>query len=330
VGVASTGWKDELKVVLDDWSESSENVILSADVDGLISCALLATEYPTHVLGLYTTTHLVLLDGATSIDAAGALWLDHDVSEPGVRCVGQHLVHHNADDELPRRERNSFNPNVWKKQSWDKSFRGRAGSKRDKYPYGTCHFLADYFEVDPKPGDGLLPALFAHADGTWRTVVDYASNASIWFEDMFEGNQFLMALREEWHSNPDWLSTHSRLVVELLDAGVSSTPSRARIAALLPPEQRALTGRQSIRYSPANPQNYVDKVRRVLQYIAAQVGSHPTMGKTTTSIISGKVETPYPNTINDFDEFMEQNKVFSHAFTDLRTLRYTTGIVLNP
>lgn len=309
---------------------TSENVVLSADVDGLLSCALLATKFPTNVLGVYTTTHLVLLDGATSKDAADALWLDHDVSEPGVKCVGQHLVHHNATDTLPRREKISFNPNVWKKQSWDKSFRGRSGLKRDKYPYGTCHFLAEYIGVDPNAEEGDLPALLAHADGTWRTVVDYAPNATIWFDEMFTGNKFLETLRKEWHSNPEWLSTHAKVVVALVDAGVSAAPSRARIAALLPPEERALTGRQSIRYSPANPQNYIDKVRNVLAYIAAEVGSSPTMGRKVTSTISGSVETPYPNTLSDFDDFMEKNHVFSHAFTDLRTLRYTTGIVLNP
>lgn len=327
--MGNSNWKDDLKIVIDDWSTSSQDVVLSADVDGLLSCALLATRHPTRVLGVYTTTHLVLLDGATSEDAARALWLDHDVSEPGVRCIGQHLVHHSASDVLPRREKVSFNPNVWKKQSWDKSFRGRSGLKRDKYPYGTCHFLADFFGVDPDASDGDLPALLAHADGTWRTVVDYAANASIWFDDMFSGNRFLETLRKEWHSQPDWLSTHAKVVVTLVDAGVSASASRARIAALLPPEQRGLTGRQSIRYSPANPQNYIDKIRKVLDYIAAEVGSSPSMGRTVTSTISGTVETPYPNTLSDFDDFMERNKVFSHAFTDLRTLRYTTGIVLS-
>lgn len=328
--MADQDWKTELKVVLDDWSKSAKNVVLSPDVDGLLTCALLATKFPTNVLGVYTTTHLVLLDGATAEDAAHALWLDHDVSEPGVRCIGQHLVHHNATDTLPRREKFSFNPNVWKKQSWDQSFRGRNGLKRDKYPYGTCHFLADYLGVDPDAGDGDLPALLAHADGTWRTVVDYAPNATIWYDEMFQGNNFLETLRKEWHSHPEWLSTHANVVVTLVDAGVSASPSRARIAALLPPEEQALTGRQSIRYSPANPQNYVDKIRNVLAYIASEVGSSPTMGKKATSTISGSVETPYPNTLSDFDIFMEENQVFSHAFTDLRTLRYTTGIVLNP
>jgi len=43
---------------------------------------------------------------------------------------------------------------------------------------------------------------------------------------------------------------------------------------------------------------------------------------------SPRVETPYPDKITDFDEFMQENKIFSHAFTDLRTLRYTTDIEL--
>ena len=110
-------WKSELSAVLNAWHSTSTGVVLSADVDGLLSCALVASRFPVHVLGIYTTTHLVLLNGATSADAANALWLDHDVSQIGVKCVGQHLIHHMPGDILPLREPVSFNPNAWMHQS---------------------------------------------------------------------------------------------------------------------------------------------------------------------------------------------------------------------
>lgn len=324
----SSAWESALLDVLGSWSDDSDGVVISADVDGLLSVALLAGRFPVRVVGAYTTTHLVLLDGATSEDAARALWLDHDVSEPGVRCVGQHLVHHKPEDELPRREPQSYNPNVWERQAWSESFRGRSGTKRDKYPYGTCHFIAHALGYQPSSKTSPAAALLAHADGTWRTVVDYAPNARIWANLMFGGNDFIDYLQDEWHSSSSSLDAHRVAVTNLLSVGVSATPSRAKIAALLPDELRALTGRQSIRYSKSNPQVYADRIRAVLRYVADAIGTNPSVGHVVTDVITGVVETPYPDRIDSLDAFMDENEVFSHAFTDFRTLRFTRGIQL--
>jgi hypothetical protein len=320
-------WQALLDQSLDAWALQSDAVVLSADVDGLTACALLGTRRSVHVIGIYTTTHLVLLDGATSEDAAAALWLDHDVSEPGVICVGQHLVNHMPGDTLPRRDERSFNPNVWQHQSWKQSFAGRAGRRRDKYPYGTCHFVAVALEVDPGEGISDVSALLAHADGTWRTVVDYAPNAEIWYRDMFDGDVFLRALIDRWHSDPNALKRHAALVNALVEAGVSNGPSRATIARALPPNLRALTGRQSIRYG-GDAQRYVDRTKSVLDLCASIVGTDVDIGQNVTSVVSGTRTTPYPDRIDDFDEFMMENEIFSHAFTGLRTLSMTTGIQL--
>ena len=321
-------WRNLLGTVLNGWASDGSGVVISADVDGLMSCALLALKYPVHVIGIYSTTHLVLLDGATPSDAMNALWLDHDVSEIGVRCVGQHLVQLHPTDTLPLRETMSFNPNVWASQSWVDSFRGRAGRKRDKYPYGTCHFIGNFVGVDLGKKVNTFAALLAHADGTWRTVVDYEQNAMSWYDLMFEGDVFLKFLREEWHSNPKALACHKKMVDELLSIGVSAQASRARIAQLLPEELKALTGRQGVRFLPTNKSVYVAKIKRILDYCATAVGSHPTMGEVPTSTISGVVETPYPDKIENFDEFMIENGIFSHAFTDQRSLKFTKGIRL--
>jgi len=327
---ANESWKDLLSNVLSAWASESEGVVLSADVDGALSAAIVATKFPTRVIGIYTTTHLVLLDGATAEDAGRALWLDHDVSEPGVRCVGQHLVHHKKTDELPRREPESFNPNVWLRQAWENSFSGRGGRKRDKYPYGTCHFLADALGIDPGTEASPLAALMAHADGTWRTVVDYAPNADIWFNEMFVGSVFLEHLRESWAESSTHLAAHADVVNRLISAGVTNGRSRSKIADGLSDDLQALTGRQGVRYQPKDPQSYADKVRSLQDLVAAEVGSTVLGGSSVSSIISGHVDTPYPDRISDFDEFMMENDVFSHAFTNQRTLRYTTGIRLRP
>ena len=65
--------------------------------------------YPLKIIGIYTTTHLLMLDNFDKNDAKDALWLDHDVSQKGIKCIGQHLIHHKSTDELPLREEISWN-----------------------------------------------------------------------------------------------------------------------------------------------------------------------------------------------------------------------------
>lgn len=328
-GGEALSWRDQFLAVIEDWRADGAGVVISADVDGLMSCALLALVAPVHVIGVYTTRRLILLDGATPMDAARALWLDHDVSAPGVRCIGQHLIHLEVTDTLPLREKMSFNPNGWFHQAWRNSFRGRGGKQRDKYPYGTCHFIAHALDFDLGGQVTEAAALLAHADGTWRTVVDYEPNARIWYELMFQGDEFLSVLLDQWHSDPDCLEMHWRVVEKLHELGVMKQQSRAKIAQLLPIELKRLTGSQGPQFRVEGESRSIEATRRILGYCAAQVGSAPSMGKVPTWVVTGVVKTPYPDQIVSLDELMVEERIFSHAFTQLRMLRYTTEIDLS-
>ena len=48
------------------------------------------------------------------------------------------------------------------------------------------------------------------------------------------------------------------------------------------------------------------------------------------TVISGSIETPYPASIQlgAFDEFMLDKKIFSHAITGYRILRFTNKLQL--
>ena len=116
-------WHASLSGVIDEWAENTQrHVILSPDVDGLASAAVLNSIHPIKIIGIYTTIDLLLLDGHTKEDARNALFLDHDISQPGVRSIGQHLVLLKDSDQLSRRDPKSWNPNMIWKQSWENSF----------------------------------------------------------------------------------------------------------------------------------------------------------------------------------------------------------------
>ena len=68
----------------------------------MLSACLLANEFG-QIGGVYTTRYLILFDDIDVSEVRNALWLDHDISEEGIQCMGQHLVNHSKEDKLPKR-----------------------------------------------------------------------------------------------------------------------------------------------------------------------------------------------------------------------------------
>lgn len=321
-------WHSDLTRVLDDWAKSNKkrHVVISPDVDGLTSASILNSMYPLKIIGIYTTTHLLLLDDHTKEEAKDALWLDHDISQIGVRCVGQHLVLHQPTDKLPLRDQRSWNPNVWVRQAWTDSFKGVGGKKRDKYPYGTAHFLWDLAHRKEIPSPEQL-AILAHADGTWFALDCYRANGQIWKDLMFENSEWvekLLNYRNEHKAHP----IHKKFTDQLFKIGYSSQ-SRSTKAQLLPVELKPLVGRQSLTIRiTSDSARYLKKITQGLDLIGGHIKSTPEIGTFAQSLMSGKRELLYPNRIDDFDQLMMEEQIFSHAFTDFRSLSYTVNLHL--
>lgn len=321
-------WHSDLKSVLDDWAASNKkhHIVISPDIDGLTSAAILNSIYPVKIIGIYTTTHLLMLDNHTKGEAKDALWLDHDISQIGVRCVGQHLVHHQPSDKLPLRDKRSWNPNVWVKQSWSESFKGVRGRKRDKYPYGTAHFLWDLQHRYEAPSPEQI-AILAHADGAWFALDCYKANGQIWKELMFSDSawvELLLNYRNELSAH----ALHKSFTDELYTIGYSSQ-SRSPKAQQLPDELKPLVGRQSLTIRITSDANrYLQKITQGLNLIGRNINSRPEIGTIPQGILSGNRQLLYPNRIDNFDKLMIDEQIFSHAFTDFRSLSYTVNLHL--
>ena len=95
------------------------------------------------------------------------------------------------------------------------------------------------------------------------------------------------------------------------------------------PQLKFLTGKQSINgRSSQKPKEFHDKTKTALNVIGDLVGSKPKIANEVTKVISGKRQSFYPNRIENFDELMIEENIFSHAFTDLRTLSFTNQLEL--
>ena len=108
-----------------------------------------------------------------------------------------------------------------------------------------------------------------------------------------------------------------------------TSQSRSPKANNLPQELKSLTGSQSLTIRiTSNPQRYLDRIKLGLDLISSHIGSRPEIGASANYLLSGKRTSFYPNRIDDFDSMMVEENMFSHAFTDLRTLSFTTGLSL--
>lgn len=321
----SSNWQESLNGVINDWADQTpRKIIISPDVDGIASACILNSIYEVEIIGIYTSVHLQMLGEYNREDAKNALWLDHDINKPGIRCIGQHLVQHKISDTLPLRDPRSWNPNIWVGQSWEESFKGVGGRKRDKFPFGTAHFLWDLNHRNVELSPGQL-AVLAHADGTWFAADCYKKNASIWRDLMFSDSSwidYILSYRNQTMSH----EIHRELCSKLEEIGYKSQ-SRSQKAKLLPDDLKSLVGRQSLTIRLSSDANkYLERIRSGIALISSLIGSTPQIGKQVGLYVQGNRELLYPNRIKNFDELMVEEDIFSHAFTDFRSLSYTVGL----
>ena len=321
-------WIDEFNHCLDAWD--GKFIITSPDIDGILSACLLGSKYGAKLSGVYTTRYLILFDNATAYDVKNALWLDHDVSEDGIQCMGQHLVDHSELDALPKRGKNSFNPNNHFRQTWKKSFHGsnmKVG-KRDKYPYATIHFLMAGMEVpDPEKYTKHFH-LLAHADGSWATCVDYKVNTLSWQMLMFDSSRTLVQiLNDNYVHDFRNLEGHSKMVDELIHLGIAKRSSRSGASSLIPEDWRNIQGKQSISYRKnSNPQEWLEKFNGILNYVSSTTNWGIELPRFVSEMHRGLVlELSNRGEVKDgeFDQFMYDEEIFSHAITGAGTMRFT-------
>lgn len=329
-------WKESVLSVIDDWD--GKHIVTSPDVDGILSALVVGLYTGASLTGVYTTRYYLGFDesckDAARDKARNAIWLDHDISQLGIRCIGQHLVNHSLADKLPRRHPVSFNPNIFFGQAYPDSFKGRAGKTRDKYPFATVHFLMSALKAPEIKRGTEIYHLLAHADGSWGTCQDYPNNTRIWYDLMFDADDIVLTdlVCSDYCADQQNLSRHTRLVKLLKDHGIESRTSRESTNTAIPAAWQGLQGHQGITYrKQKDPNVWMKKFKRLVLLVSDLTGwKMKTLPSKITTVIPGIVEQPYPNSIRagEFDKFMMDEKIFSHAIKSSRMLRYTKDLTI--
>ena len=325
-------WKQYLHECIDSWDKAY--LVSSPDIDGLLSAAILSDAYGAKLIGLYTTSHLLLFEQFEFRDALRAMWIDHDINHSSIQCVGQHIVSHSGVDRLPSRHPQCFNPNIWAEQPFEHSFGGVSSATRDKYPFATCHLFLSLLGLDSKSLNEREMALLAHADGTFANIHSYAKNCNIWKDLMFTESPLVNIIMPDYAANTSLVQEHANLVQQLVAAGIKKAGAQTKNRDL-PDALASLTGHQSIQYA-TNHRNeiFLGKLNRVIEVVGADTQFKLPAITTICSKISGTVAQEFPNHIlkGEFDDFVTEQRVFSHAFTSQTVLRFTTmdGTPLEP
>lgn len=317
-------WKHSLDECLRHWDETY--LISSPDVDGLLSASILSRACNAQLIGLYTTRHLLLFDQFTPEDALRALWIDHDINHESIQCIGQHLVMHAGVDRLPTRHLFCFNPNIYYKQTYQESFRGVRSTSRDKYPFATCHMFLSFFGFDTNSLNHREKALLAHADGTFANIHNYARNCAIWKDLMFSKSPLFSEIMPDYSGALDIVREHTNLVEELVQAGINKRSSQTSQRDI-PDSLIELTGHQNVPYQKGQKlSTFLERFNAVAAVISngTQFSTRPV--HEIKHSVSGIYERMFPNQITQgqFDYFLREKKIFSHAFTANSELRYTT------
>lgn len=345
-------------------------VIASPDVDGVLSIALIElwrqqqqknnTESahsvaPVQIVGIYTTTDLLLCDHCTTDDARRALWVDHDVLD-NVRCIGNHLIEldntaFNACT-LPNRHPLSFNLNASVGHDYRRSFHA-ARRGRDKYPFGTAHLLTHALlrtRADAKFAAQPYAPIFAwlaHADGAWSTATQYAASAEQhWYAEQFERCAWMSYLFRDYLSDERRFRLHCSVVRDIknalgawCDTGSSATGNGSGNNAGAGFAWHLVRGHQGAQRCDARSRPlalngpWLGAFNALLSLVfrsACNIDQKnvPRIGSISSAIF-GRVSTPNPSQAwaNNaaFVNAMRQERVFSLAFVSKWRVRYTTA-----
>ncbi len=339
-------WVAEFHTAFDAWDK--RYIITSNDIDGFLSAAAIAQYcrnkgHNTSLIGVYTGRHVVLFDGHSKVDARDAIWLDHDISHEGVICMGQHLVRLHPDDQIQRRHRPTFNPNLWmpglacfKQGGGTYCFKGFNKPGIDKYPFATIHYIMAALGI-PEPDRGTLAySLIAHADSAWACGYKYGPNCQIWFDEMFDGTgEIVREITLKTYCGPQNLATHRELVEKLRELKIKADSSENKKSDLLPDDWDGINGNQSLVFnirwhngSSDKREKWMGLFRNLWEFIISELGWRIETPQRITDVISGTYNRVYPDRIPSLDELLDREKVFSHAITGSGAMKYTTDLDL--
>lgn len=199
---------------------SVKGMIIGNDLDALLSASFCKHHWDWDIVGCYNLSSL-WLDATRpgiwqEIQNGEILFLDLDISVPGLYSAGHHILH---THDIPGCHSHSLNPNLLENISL-KNF-------RSKYPLGTIHFLQWIFDLPPH--DRPTALLCWLADSAWILAQGhlYRDNVHHWITERMPVKEF----QSIWHE-ADTMEFEKEMQENIISpfthAGISSPPGRSK------------------------------------------------------------------------------------------------------
>ena len=297
-------------------------VILSPDVDGILSTVLLSHylwekhQCQTEIIGTYNGRHVRLYEHFRMDELRHAIWLDLDVRFSEVKCaIGQHFL----GPLTIRTSAASFNPNI--------AF--QIDTMTDKYCFATAHLLLfGLLSPSTYPAglqSGLGKALVAHADSCFWVCRRYKPNANKWTDRLFDDRPtpaFLQSMLSD-----DYIDTNLEAHREFI-AKITPYVYRGKIQTeSLPAAWHPCTGNQTCQARNAtimmrNVNTLATMFSTILQVHPPHV-YNPLHVRTVWEGTKLRMEPSAHN--KDLESYLQQYNIRSHAITSARCIGMTQG-----
>lgn len=303
-------WKSQFLCSIEQWDK--RNIVISPDLDGIISAVLLCHLYGSKIIAIYDTRNLIVFDDSTKEELANALWLDHDIQKKNILSIGHHLLSINGE-RLSNYNDDSFNPNVYFDMNWRNCFNNRTEFSLNKFPFSTILLLIEALNIRiPNIGTKGY-SLLLQADGIIDVVSEYYNNCLQWKDMMFEDSFIVNSLVNGEYFNEPYRWVHSLLIKDLKEMSIlNQISSKSKtFKNKKKTEWDFCKGYQSLK----DKTNLYD-LENIVKYICIQTGwlvSSTQLPKSISYINKMNVLKYNPRTINT--SILDNDKIFSFAIT---------------
>ena len=302
-------------VRINNFFEKRVRVVLSPDVDGILSTVLLS-EYlwtrhgvTTEIVGTYNGRHVRTVNGATAKDLRNCLWVDLDVRFTHVaHSIGQHFL----GPLTVRTAAGAFNPNVL----------FQVEKMAEKYPFGTAHLVL--FGLCPEiadRADGIAKALLCHADSCFWVCGKYRKNAQRWAERMFPNHPMVESLM-----SGEYETSHADAHEAFVDT-IRSLVYRGKEQACATEQWQRCTGHQTVRAN--NPFVLFKNVNALAKAFSNMLGTKAPVThdpETATTVWEGtKIRVEPSAMTRNLEAYMQAFQIRSHAVTGGNVISMTQG-----
>ncbi|UCH61598.1 MAG: hypothetical protein JSU77_07200 [Fidelibacterota bacterium] len=276
-------------------------MVISADVDGLLSAAFLHHHLGWQVTGYYDNATL-WLSTMTDQQRNRLVWVDLDICWPDCPALGHHIL--TLTGGTPTSLSCLCNPNLL------------AGIGADaftsKYPFSTIVFLLWLHNV-PLRRDLLARLLVLHADSSWINYQHYGDNCRSWRQRLpgydwrwlfyqVDSERFEERMRDQLHAQLEHLGVYN---------SQDCTSSH----------HFGLKGGQ-LRF---NPDWDEDVILNVYSLAGTYLKWSPPEASVITDRIEGRRTTASLKSLasKDFPENLIRRGIFSYAITNRNTINFT-------